>query len=149
MVKMKKLVAGWAFWPTVLTVLFVTVYIAKAAQAAGPQPVPVAIVNTTPSSTNDIDAEVSVATSATSVAAISNGRQAVYIQNLSVVTVCCAKVNTVTCGATPANAGTVLKASAVAADGTGGTWSLSQFSGAIYCISTTGTAIVAVSAFTR
>lgn len=137
-------------WTVALLAAFFSgaLLISRPARAV-PQPISVQIQNTIPTTVTELDSEVSVGATVTTVAAISAGRQAIYLQNLSTVTVCCSKVNTVTCGATPANAGTVLKASTAGADGSGGTWSLSQYSGPVYCTATTGPAIITVSSFQR
>lgn len=139
------------WFPLVFAAGVVTVvYIAFTPPArALPQPMPVSIVNTIPTFTEELDAEISVGSTVTTVAALAAGRQAVYLQNLSTSAVCCSKKNTVTCSTTPTNAGTVLKAGTAAGDGTGGTWSLSQFNGPIYCIVATGTALISVSSFLR
>lgn len=142
-------IVGWL--PFAVTAWAIAmIFLAGAPPArAIPQPMPVSIVNTIPTFTEELDAEISVGSTVTTVAALAAGRQAVYLQNLSTSAVCCSKKNTVTCSTTPTNAGTVLKAGTAAGDGTGGTWSLSQFNGPIYCIVATGTALIGVSSFLR
>lgn len=121
------------------------------AQAVGTQPVTVAVINTVPTITPDLNSLIAVSTGATQVAVISSGRQSIYLQNESTATVCCSMVNTVVC---PPTVGTttgaaILKGSTALNDGTGGTLSLSQFSGALYCACSSGTCNVAALSFQR
>lgn len=124
---------------------------ANDARAVGPAPVPVAVTNTVPTITPDLNSTIAVSTAATQVAVISAGRQSIFLQNESVATACCSMVNTVVC---PPTVGTttgaaILKGSTATNDGSGGTLSLSQFSGALYCACSTGTCNVSVLSFQR
>lgn len=122
------------------------------AGAVGPQPTPVAVYNTIPTLTTELNNTVTVTTGSTQVAVSSAGRQAVIVQNQSTTTpVCCSTVNTVVCPPT-VGVGTgsvVLNAATATNDGKGGSMNMSQFSGALFCAAQSGSANVTVVSFQR
>lgn len=96
-------------------------------------------------STNDLDAVVALSTSCTQVAAQNNVRTSLSVQNLGTVVVYCSK--NAACSNAPASVMVALKASTAPNDGTGGVVSMTGWSGAYYCVATSGTPNVLVGAY--
>ena len=135
--------------------LALAIGLGRRAATAAPAPVPVQLVGTTPSTTDDVNAVIACSATppGTQIVAASPGRQAIALENLSGVTVCISKSLTLMAACPPtANATTgswVLKASGAANDGSGGLLNFSQYSGSLACLSSSGTANVAVLSFAR
>lgn len=86
--------------------------------------------------------QVSVTSAATKVFAATTGVSSVTVQNESVVPVTIGQTNAVTAGAK----GIVLNACSVAGDGTGGSWTTTNYCGDLWAITASATANVGVQA---